>query len=360
VKFIRVTEATALRALAQLGLLSCLLAGCDALIGIQDLSKPTNTGGSGGQGTQCTVPADCPDTGDPCIVRACANNQCELREVPDGPVASDPVGDCKQQACAAGLLVETPDATDLLVDGNPCTLDACSPDGPLPPTNTAKGEACEGTAGVCDGDGACVECLPLGNQCTGVSVCIMNECVSASCNNGTKDPMETDVDCGGSCPACADGKDCEEGNDCESLVCESGGGGSMTCQKPTCDDSKKNGLETAKDCGGNCPACEDGKGCLKDSDCLSLQCTDCSGSGCVCSAPSCTDGVENGQEIDVDCGPGQDCVGTCETGRACDQPEWCFSFNCVDNICLAPSCDDEILNGNEQNTDCGGDCDPCI
>ena len=75
---------------------------------------------------------------------------------------------------------------------------------------------------------------------------------------------------------------------------------------PTCNDGIQNGDETGVDCGGSsCPAC-----------------------------PTCDDGVQNGSETGVDCG-GPDCP-------AC------------------PTCDDGIQNGNETGVDCGGpDCAPC-
>ncbi|MEO0776612.1 MAG: M43 family zinc metalloprotease [Bacteroidota bacterium] len=75
---------------------------------------------------------------------------------------------------------------------------------------------------------------------------------------------------------------------------------------PTCTDGIQNGQETGVDCGGpDCPAC-----------------------------PTCTDGIQNGQETGVDCG-GPDCP-------AC------------------PTCTDGIQNGQETGVDCGGpDCPPC-
>ena len=80
--------------------------------------------------------------------------------------------------------------------------------------------------------------------------------------------------------------------------CTSGGG-------PTCSDGIQNGNETGVDCGGpDCPAC-----------------------------PTCSDGVQNGNETGVDCG-GPDCL-------AC------------------PTCSDGIQNGNETGVDCGGSCPPC-
>lgn len=60
----------------------------------------------------------------------------------------------------------------------------------------------------------------------------------------------------------------------------------------------------------------------------------CLGGG---TAPTCDDGILNGNETGVDCG-GPDCQ-PCQT---------------------APTCDDGILNGNETGVDCGGpDCAPC-
>jgi Metallo-peptidase family M12/Secretion system C-terminal sorting domain len=72
---------------------------------------------------------------------------------------------------------------------------------------------------------------------------------------------------------------------------------------PTCTDGIQNGNETGVDCGGNCPAC-----------------------------PTCTDGIQNGNETGIDCG------GNCP---AC------------------PTCNDGIQNGGETGVDCGGTCPAC-
>jgi hypothetical protein len=76
---------------------------------------------------------------------------------------------------------------------------------------------------------------------------------------------------------------------------------------PTCSDGIQNGQETGIDCGGpECPAC-----------------------------PTCSDGIQNGQETGIDCG-GPECA-----------------------ACL--TCSDGIQNGQETGIDCGGpDCDPCV
>ena len=51
------------------------------------------------------------------------------------------------------------------------------------------------------------------------------------CANGIKDGTETDVDCGGSCSRCADGRTCVDHDDCASALCDlTAGSGLMTCQ----------------------------------------------------------------------------------------------------------------------------------
>jgi cellulase/cellobiase CelA1 len=90
--------------------------------------------------------------------------------------------------------------------------------------------------------------------------------------------LETDIDCGGGvCDPCADGGNCNIGDDCSSGNCAGG-----TCvAAPTCQDTTRNGGETDVDCGGpDCDPCGLGLGCTSDSDCLSANCD-----GGICSEP---------------------------------------------------------------------------
>lgn len=97
----------------------------------------------------------------------------------------------------------------------------------------------------------------------------------ASCSDGDLNGNETDVDCGGSCPGCGTGDDCNTASDCASGVCTSG-----TCAAATCTDGAQNGDETDVDCGGSCPAdCAIDQGCGGDNDCQSAH---CSGNLCKC------------------------------------------------------------------------------
>lgn len=100
---------------------------------------------------------------------------------------------------------------------------------------------------------------------------------------------------------------------------------------PTCDDGIQNGDETGVDCGGSncpaCPTCDDG---IQNGDETGV---DCGGSNCP-ACPTCDDGIQNGDETGIDCG-GSNCP-------AC------------------PTCDDGIQNGDETGVDCGGsNCPAC-
>ncbi|MDI1484791.1 hypothetical protein [Polyangium sp. y55x31] len=95
-----------------------------------------------------------------------------------------------------------------------------------------------------------------------------------------------------------------------------GGNGGTGGVMQDCGDGVKSGGETDVDCGGPCAACGDGKGCQMNADCQSQVCT----SG-VCQAPTCSDGVQNGAESGVDCGPG--CNALCAAQGTCDNHDDC-------------------------------------
>src|SRR5690606_23712945 len=110
-----------------------------------------------------------------------------------------------------------------------CRVRACDAEGLCGFDNIAAGEPCSDperpAANVCNGMGDCVECL-LDEDCNvGQALCVGGECVSASCGDGVKNGDETDVDCGGICPGCANGMSCALAADCASLFCEPGAGG---------------------------------------------------------------------------------------------------------------------------------------
>ncbi len=155
----------------------------------------------------------------------------------------------------------------------------------------------------------------------------------------------TDDGCGGAnAPPCADGKKCLVGKDCESLSCQDG-----RCVAATSKDGIQNGDESDVDCGGSstsAPPCDDGKTCLKPEDCTSLSCNG------TCQAATSTDGVVNGTETDVDCGGGT--APACADGKKCSAGTDCTSLVCKDAVCQAPRGDDQVKNGDESDVDCGG------
>ncbi len=175
--------------------------------------------------------------------------------------------------------------------------------------------------------------------------------MAASCGDGMKDGKETDVDCGGGCMPCADGRGCTLGSDCESQVCLN-----AQCAAPSCSDKFKNGSESDVDCGGGvCDGCANGRACKGNGDCQSQFCDQG-----TCKQPPCQDGMRDGNETDIDCGGGA--CAPCTDGRHCNNNNDCQSGNCSAGTCQAQAtCVDGIKNGQETDVDCGGpNCNPCI
>jgi hypothetical protein len=125
-------------------------------------------------------------------------------------------------------------------------------------------------------------------------------------------------------------------------------------QLAACTDGVQNVDETDVDCGGpDCDPCPDGSTCITWSDCQSGVCAQG-----LCGGAACDDGVRNGNETDVDCG-GPDCS-LCPNGSACVENSDCISNICTNNRCVGPECSDGAQNGSETDVDCGGpDCAPC-
>jgi hypothetical protein len=118
------------------------------------------------------------------------------------------------------------------------------------------------------------------------------------------------------------------GSDCQSLSCVGG-----RCLAPSCSDAVKNGKETDIDCGGLCPACAPGKACSGATDCRELVCQER-----VCQAASCSDGVKNGKETDLDCG-GTECSTRCPAGQRCGNNNDCATSICntTTRVCACPA-----------------------
>ncbi len=360
----------------------------------------TGTGGGGGEGghkPECTVDTDCDDS-NVCTADTCGTDGKCAHDKLDGdqPGLVNTPGDCKVIVCVAGVVTTNNDDTDVLVDGNPCTLKSCS-GGVLTVTDADNNAPCGTPPQACDGNGNCVGChqdsdCPTGNDCqdptcdpstkvcgltahmkgdacnnnkpgvcddaldcvecndgadcSSTQACVNEACVD-SCGTGTKDGDETDQDCGGHCNACDDNKHCGDGTDCKSHVCKN-----TVCQQPACNDTQQNGNETDVDCGGatTCARCADTRKCLADTDCLTNH--KCSNNKCY---DPCTDNTKDGVETDKDCG-GNICSKRCTAGQGCLADSDCdaASGHCgTDNKCHT-QCTDGKKDNDETDQDCGG------
>ena len=140
--------------------------------------------------------------------------------------------------------------------------------------------------------------------------------ICVSCHNELQDGAETGVDCGG--PGCGVGSDCQSGADCATGICGPDG----TCKEPSyeCRNGVKDDLESDVDCGGELclghgVTCGDGQACFVQSDCgVKGHCYIADGQSAdgwavagVCFA--CENGVQDGDESDVDCGGVTGCRG---------------------------------------------------
>ena len=122
--------------------------------------------------------------------------------------------------------------------------------------------------------------------------------------------------------------------------------------------------------GGGCSGCAAaqqgfaGTACTDATTCFSQRCT-----GGTCAAPTCSDGIRNGQESDTDCGHVTTCVfcdkqtacGPCDVGKLCIQHDDCGSRYCKPaamaggaSQCAAATCGDGVSNQDETGIDCGG------
>ena len=151
-------------------------------------------------------------------------------------------------------------------------------------------------------------------------------------------------------------KDCEKPADCPSNICLPTG----KCAIASLTDGVQNNDETDVDCGGiSRKVCDDGKKCLTRLDCKSAVCRDTGdGQGLRCQPPNGTDLTRNGDESDIDCGGA--IASKCGNGLKCAQRTDCASGVCTAGTCQAPAIDG-TKNGTETDVDCGGPSAPaCI
>jgi Cys-rich repeat protein len=219
---------------------------------------------------------------------------------------------------------------------------------------------------VCAPNGFCVERCRNDSQCPERQVCDARgrACVD-HCQSGRKDGDETDKDCGGDrCPKCRLGQGCREGRDCVTGLCFNPPNGVCACtvdahcpfDRPFCDSPVCVQCRVPEDCpatrpvctrdgdciarcarsnqcpvgqvcrrDGRCGPCQEDGDCPRGHLCEGGRCVDCLGgqgtganrlgaTGGQC-ADRCANGVQDGNETDVDCGGGR--CPRCEFGQRC-------------------------------------------
>jgi hypothetical protein len=139
-------------------------------------------------------------------------------------------------------------------------------------------------------------------------------------------------------------------------------GGSDACVDGCLVDAGPDGSAPGNDCDSD-DDCAGGT-CNDDGQCSGPECSDdeeCESGICTsgaCALPACDDDVENGAETGTDCG-GPECD-PCEGTADCVEDSDCEAGTCIAMVCvLAESCTDGEENGTETALDCGGDCEPC-
>ncbi len=275
----------------------------------------SSTGSMGGGGTggapDCTIDDDCPIIECTTAV-SCVAGACKWTPTPNGELANSQLyGDCLDRVCdAEGNVSETPG--DMIKDAydwgpeNPCYAKACNGFNSSPPKDGVTCTTSWGNAnGKCNAL-KCGECVDDAG-CGMMEICREGRCIASTCEGGVKDGTESAVDCGGAdCLPCTAGKDCIADTDCD-WKCDTAAM-PPKCIAPTCSDGIKNGDETDVDCGGAavCGKENPPKKCAAPLKCLYP--TDCESGVCkagVCQARSCVDYTQNGDETGIDCG------GTC-------------------------------------------------
>jgi hypothetical protein len=301
----------------------------------------------------------------------CHNGHCKPPAGCQSPAECPTPPECQVATCSGGVCGTAP------ADPNfPCTNGACDGNGNC---NGICGDNVIGPGEVCDHEDLGGETCFSQGFATGVLAC-NSDCLSfdtsgcsgeSHCVNGVHDGNETDVDCGGSCSPCDNGKmcgidqdcqsghclngicvECATGTDCQSGLCDAN---THTCTTATCLDGVKNGGETDVDCGGPvCPGCANGLNCTLGTDCQSghcvngkcVQCSvpaDC-GASTVCHTFTCTSGVcgSTFANASTACST-PSCLNstTVQQGGTCDGAGTCQpgnQVNCSPYICSGTAC----------------------
>jgi hypothetical protein len=227
-------------------------------------------------------------------------------------------------------------------------------------------------SGVCAPDCSNHSCGELDPLCSSACGTICDFGCTDHCSNGEVDCDELSVDCGGSdCMGCSCVPDCTDYScgDIEPICMTECGASCDTGCTDHCYNDTLDCDETDVDCGGtSCMDC----GCVPNcagyscgiiEPTCSTECGDMCDPGCT---SHCSNGVQDCDETDVDCGGSTcsscACVPDC-TGLSCGQLETTCGTACgtsCDAGCTA-HCSNGGQDCDETGVDCGGiSCSSCV
>jgi len=166
---------------------------------------------------QCAEASDCPQDDNECTIADCIEKECGQSIVSDGTGCDfeGMAGLCQDGECVdAGVCVDK-DCSD----GLDCTEDLCAPtppDGECSHPNLPADTACDQDGGkVCDGAGACIECIDA-SHCDDEDPCTLDECVPGEGCSNTFIDEDNDLFAPGECrvggPHEGRGGDCQDDN----------------------------------------------------------------------------------------------------------------------------------------------------
>jgi cysteine-rich repeat protein len=339
-----------------------IVPGAGGCTGFADPAKCSN-------GLRCPVGTICAANQDICIATPCGDGIVDIGEKCDDGNLMPGDGcspDCtSDESCGNGVLDR--DVGEVCDDRNEVSWDGCSADCTSNEmcgdgvVNELAGEQCDdgGNSADCDADCTAVSCGDnfvnsiAGEQCDPPSQTCSQNCLRVNCGDRLKDPGEDcdeggvntatcDADC--TVPACGDGVH----NARAAEPCDDGGQDTVTCDGdctlPTCGDGWWNPAASEQcDTAGNSSGC--------DQNCTLALCGDqfinpVAGEECddgnlvntdectvICEPPHCSDGFQNADERDVDCG-GHCGSHSCEMLQSCSASEDCMAGVCLGGTCV--------------------------
>ena len=221
---------------------------------------------------------------------ACGDDAGPTPTTDSGPPADGDVGD------AAMRDADLPPIDSGLVDGG--SVDGGSVDG-----GPVDGGPVDGGSGDLDGGPIDVDAGPrcaIPTDCDDGDACTIDTCSAGDCAYSAVPSDDGNMCTTDACDPSSGVSHtplagcCLGATDCDSGVCVDN-----ACRDATCSDGVKNGAETDLDCGGSCTSCPLGDACTLAADCTSGFCvdgacaecvaaTDCPGTDTECSARTCT------------------------------------------------------------------------